>query len=68
MEAQLCAQSRARIRYFSSHIEGAESELVYPATHIGTDTPRVANEIRRILLEHLAALDGCGPSCPRGTP
>jgi hypothetical protein len=47
------------VRYSSSHIEGAESELIYPGIHDQTDTPQVASEIRRILLEHLAA--GCGP-------
>jgi len=57
------------VKYRSSHIEGAESELVIPATHVGTDTPRVANEIRRIRLEHLAALDVIMPSPdPGGRP
>ncbi|HEY1381631.1 MAG TPA: hypothetical protein VGF55_32840, partial [Gemmataceae bacterium] len=51
------------VRYGSSHLDGAESEMIYPATHIGTDTPRVANEIRRILLEHLAEVDG--PAAPQ---
>jgi pimeloyl-ACP methyl ester carboxylesterase len=51
------------VTYRSSHLDGAESELFYPGIHVQTDTPRVANEIRRILLEHLAALDArCPPS------
>jgi hypothetical protein len=49
------------VRYRSSHIDGAESELIVPGSHVSTDTPPVANEIRRILVEHLAAIDGCGP-------
>jgi pimeloyl-ACP methyl ester carboxylesterase len=53
------------VAYRSSHLDGAESELVYPGIHVQTDTPRVANEIRRILLEHLAALDCAGSV---GTP
>jgi pimeloyl-ACP methyl ester carboxylesterase len=48
------------VKYKSSHIDGAESELIVPGIHIQTDTPPVANEIRRILLEHLAAAQGCG--------
>jgi pimeloyl-ACP methyl ester carboxylesterase len=48
------------VKYRSSHIDGADSELIVPGSHTSTDTPRVANEIRRILLEHLAAVDGCG--------
>jgi pimeloyl-ACP methyl ester carboxylesterase len=43
------------VKYRSSHIVGAESELIYPGIHTSTDSPRVACEIRRILLEHLAA-------------
>jgi hypothetical protein len=46
------------VRYGSSHLEGAESELIITGSHVGTDTPPVANEIRRILLEHLATVDG----------
>ncbi|HEX4590145.1 MAG TPA: hypothetical protein VH120_09480 [Gemmataceae bacterium] len=46
------------VRYDSSHLEGAESELIIPGSHVATDTPTVATEIRRILLEHLAAFDG----------
>jgi pimeloyl-ACP methyl ester carboxylesterase len=49
------------VKYRSSHIDGAESELTYPGIHVQTDTPRVASEIRRILLEHQAKLDGCCP-------
>jgi pimeloyl-ACP methyl ester carboxylesterase len=47
------------VKYRSSHLDGAESELIVPGIHLDTDTPRVASEIRRILLEHLAAVDGC---------
>ncbi len=50
------------IKYSSSHIDGAESELIITGGHTATDTPEVAGEIRRILLEHLAALDGCPPT------
>jgi pimeloyl-ACP methyl ester carboxylesterase len=43
------------VKYRSSHIEGAESELILPGIHTMTDTPEVSAEIRRILLEHLTA-------------
>jgi pimeloyl-ACP methyl ester carboxylesterase len=49
------------VKYSSSHVEGAESELIVPGSHLRTDTPRVASEIRRILLEHLAATEECCP-------
>ena len=45
------------VKYRSSHIDGAESELIVRGSHIATDTPQVADEIRRILLEHLAVID-----------
>lgn len=45
------------VKYWSSHIEGAASEKITPGIHISTDRPVVYDEIRRILLEHLATGD-----------
>jgi hypothetical protein len=45
------------VPYWSSHLDGAASEYVYRGWHTSHDSPLVTAEIRRILLEHLAALD-----------
>ena len=50
------------VKYRSSHIDGAASELIVPGIHISTDSESVTREIRRILLEHLAAVRGVGAS------
>jgi pimeloyl-ACP methyl ester carboxylesterase len=50
------------VRYRSSHIDGADSEFIFHGIHTSTDQPPVATELRRILLEHLAAV--CAASGP----
>lgn len=42
------------VEYKSSHIEGAESELIVPGVHSSQQDPDVTAEIRRILKLHLA--------------
>ena len=46
------------VPYWSSHLDGAESELVVAKNHIVQDHPDCIAEVRRILLEHLG--DGAG--------
>ena len=45
------------VPYWSSHLDGAESELVVRSGHSVQQTPRAARETRRILLKHIAAFD-----------
>ena len=49
------ADSDGVVDYVSSHLEGAESEKIVAGDHSSQETPEVTREIRRILLEHLAA-------------
>lgn len=44
------------VRYTSAHVEGVKSEFVARSGHSCQDKPAVIEEIRRILLEHLAEL------------
>lgn len=48
------------VRYESAHLEDVDSELVIESGHSSQSHPRVALEVRRILLEHLddAIVDG----------
>ena len=39
---------------WSSHLEGAESEAIFPGTHGSEQSPAALGELRRILLEHQA--------------
>ncbi|HTK74860.1 MAG TPA: hypothetical protein VL371_06340 [Gemmataceae bacterium] len=41
------------VPYWSSHIEGADSELIFRGFHTTQDEPPSTAEIRRILLEHV---------------
>jgi pimeloyl-ACP methyl ester carboxylesterase len=41
------------VPYWSSHMEGARSELIVPGTHSAQQDPDVTIELRRILLLHL---------------
>jgi pimeloyl-ACP methyl ester carboxylesterase len=53
------------VTYKSAHIDGVESELVIPnAGHSVQSDPRTVDEVRRILLLHLAEAcpQGCAPS------
>ena len=45
------------VPYWSSHLDGAESEAIYKSGHSVQHTMEAAMETRRILLEHLAAVD-----------
>lgn len=45
------------VSYWSSHLEGAASELIVPFGHNAHDHPLAILEIRRILLEHLQAVE-----------
>lgn len=42
------------VKYRSAHVEGVASEFVVSSRHSCQDRPAVINEVRRILLEHLA--------------
>ena len=42
------------VEYQSSHLDGAQSELIIPGTHSAQQDPDVTAEIRRILKLHLA--------------
>jgi pimeloyl-ACP methyl ester carboxylesterase len=50
------------VRYRSSHIDGAESELITPGFHTTHDSWPVTREIIRICRQHLAELDGTAAS------
>jgi hypothetical protein len=41
------------VPYWSSHLDGAESELIVPSNHWSNQSPQGIAEVRRILLEHL---------------
>ncbi|MGL5095890.1 MAG: esterase/lipase family protein, partial [Planctomycetia bacterium] len=46
------------VKYPSAHLDQAESEVVVPAGHVCNNHPLAILEMRRILLEHLKAVDG----------
>jgi hypothetical protein len=41
------------VPYWSSHIDGAESELIVPSGHWSNQDPAAIAEVRRILLKHI---------------
>jgi len=45
------------VPYWSSHLDGAQSELIIHSGHSTQHKPRAARETRRILLKHLAERD-----------
>jgi pimeloyl-ACP methyl ester carboxylesterase len=45
------------VEYTSAHIDGVESEYVVVSGHSCQDNPHTINEVRRILLEHIAEFD-----------
>ncbi len=51
------------VPYWSSHLEGAESELIVPGPHGSYQLPETVTEVRRILKFQLA---NPGPPAPRG--
>jgi len=53
------------VEYDSAHIEGVESELVVRSPHSCQSNPHTMEEVRRILLKHLAETD---PAAGTGAP
>src|SRR5581483_5933920 len=50
------------VNYESAHLSDVESEIIVPADHMTVHRhPRSVLEVRRILLEHLAELNGPPP-------
>ena len=45
------------VPYWSSHMDGAESELVVPSDHSAHQNPQAIAEVRRILKLHIARGD-----------
>lgn len=41
------------VPYWSSHLDGAESELIVPSDHMAHQNPQAIEEVRRILKAHL---------------
>ena len=41
------------VPYWSSHIDGAQSELIVPSHHWSNQNPQAIAEVRRILVQHL---------------
>ncbi len=56
------------VPYWSSHIDGAESELVVPSDHWSNRSPKGIAEVRRILLDHLGQKGRTAPSQPPRLP
>jgi triacylglycerol esterase/lipase EstA (alpha/beta hydrolase family) len=58
------------VSYESAHLDDVESELVVQSGHSSQSNPDVVNEVRRILIEHLAeAIDaGIVPPLESATP
>ena len=45
------------VKYSSAHLEGVASEFIVPSEHSCQDNPLTIEEVRRILLEHLKAVN-----------
>jgi pimeloyl-ACP methyl ester carboxylesterase len=45
------------VPYWSSHLDGAQSELVVPSSHSAHQNPQAIEEVRRILKLHIASGD-----------
>ncbi len=57
--AKISAEGDGVVPRESAHFEGAESEIIVPADHSSIHShPAAVLEVRRILLEHLAELEG----------
>jgi hypothetical protein len=52
------------VPYWSSHLDGAKSELIVPSNHSAHQNPQAIAEVRRILLLHAGA--SAGPQKRRG--
>ncbi len=53
------------VKYTSAHLDGVDSEYVVVSGHSCQDNPHTIQEIRRILLEHIAAFDAAQGAPPR---
>ncbi len=51
------------VKYASSHLEGAESELIVPTGHTAFAHPLAVREIKRILYQHLAQREHHREAC-----
>ncbi len=56
------------VKYSSAHIEGVESEFVVTSAHSCQDNPHTISEVRRILLEHIAAFDAAEQAARVASP
>jgi pimeloyl-ACP methyl ester carboxylesterase len=52
------------VKYKSAHIDGVDSEYVVVSGHSCQDNPHTIQEVRRILLEHIAAYDAAHRAPP----
>jgi hypothetical protein len=52
------------VPFTSSHLEGAQSELIVPSGHPAHTNPLAVEEIKRILYLHLAQLEAQGEEVP----
>jgi hypothetical protein len=53
------------VAYDSAHLDNVDSEITVSADHTSVHrSPRAILEVRRILLEHIAQLNGTGSSFP----
>jgi hypothetical protein len=50
------------VPYWSSHMDGAKSELIVPSAHSAHQNPQAIQEVRRILMLNARASD---PNIPR---
>ncbi|PAO90368.1 alpha/beta hydrolase [Stutzerimonas stutzeri] len=55
-DLEVLLSSDGVVPYASSHLAGADSELVVPSWHSVQETPQAIIEIRRVLHEHLTGL------------
>jgi len=60
--AKVSAEGDGVVARESAHMDGVASEITVAATHMTVHAhPAAVLEVRRILLEHLAELDGHSP-------
>jgi pimeloyl-ACP methyl ester carboxylesterase len=65
--ADLKAGNDGVVNYSSAHIDGVESEFIVRDQHSCQENPLVIEEVRRILLEHLAAFSNSPGTPPAAT-
>ena len=56
------------VAYKSAHLAGVKSELVVDSSHSAQGNPNTIQEVKRILFEHLAALEAAGTSETASAP